>query len=256
MNPADTQGRTVARLCRYPVKGMTAEALEEVTLRPGRAVPNDRRFAFAHGDSGVDPARRGWAPKSQFLMLARNARLAGLAAALEGEVLTLRRDGAVVARGRIDDPAARAALEAAVLHHMDDEVKGAVHLVAASGQPYSDVPAPWLSIINRASLLALEAVAGAPLDPLRFRANLYYEGGQAWEERDWPGREIVVGEVRLRVEEPIERCAATNVDPQTAARDLNLPLVLQRQFGHVEMGVYATVVAGGTVRVGDRLERV
>ncbi len=255
MNPADTQGRTVARLCRYPVKGMTAEALDEVTLRPGRAVPDDRRLAFAHGASGIDPAHSGWAPKSRFLMLARNAQLAGLAAALENDVLTLSRGGAVVARGRIGDRAARAALEAAILDSMGEEAKGAVRLVAAEDQPYSDVPAPWLSVINLASLRALETAAGAPLDPLRFRANLYYEGGEAWEERDWPGREITVGGAQLRVEEPIERCAATNVDPRTAARHLNLPQVLQRQFGHVEMGVYAAVAAGGTVRVGDRLAR-
>lgn len=255
MTPPDARSRTVARLCRYPVKGMSAERLGEATLTPGRALAHDRRFALAHGASRVDPERPDWAPKTQFLMLARNARLAELSLEMDsaGQTLAVSHGGRLLARAAIDNRADRTALAAAVSAHMGEEAKGAVHLVEAAEQPFSDVPAPWLSLINMASLRALEAEAGAPLDPLRFRANLYYEGGAAWEERDWPGREITVGGARLRIEEPIERCAATNVNPASAARDLNLPLVLERRFGHVELGVYASVMGGGTVREGDPL---
>ena len=50
---------------------------------------------------------------------------------------------------------------------------------------------------------------------------------------------------------PIDRCAATCVDPETARRDLNVPLFLQRGFGHVDMGVYASVCGAGAVAKGD-----
>ena len=63
-----------------------------------------------------------------------------------------------------------------------------------------------------------------------------------------------MGGARLRVARPIERCAATNVNPATAERDLNLPRALMRGFGHVHMGVYAAVTEGGEVAVGDALE--
>jgi uncharacterized protein YcbX len=49
----------------------------------------------------------------------------------------------------------------------------------------------------------------------------------------------------------IPRCAATSVNPETAQRDLTVPKALKQHFGHVDMGVYAEVVRGGRVAVGD-----
>ncbi len=82
---------------------------------------------------------------------------------------------------------------------------------------------------------------------------LYLDDVPPWEEFTWIGRELAVGGARLRVVERIERCAATNVDPETGARDRNLPLALRKGFGHADMGVYAEVVAGGDIAIGDPL---
>ncbi len=62
-----------------------------------------------------------------------------------------------------------------------------------------------------------------------------------------------MGVARLRVIGRIERCAATNVNPETAARDMNIPLALKRGFGHVDMGVYAKVLTAGEITLGDRI---
>jgi uncharacterized protein YcbX len=118
---------------------------------------------------------------------------------------------------------------------------------------FSDVREKCLSLINLASVRDLERVVRRPVDPLRFRANLYVEGLAAWAEFDWSGGEIEMGGARLRVIGRIERCTATNVDPETAARDMNIPLALQRGFGHVDMGIYAKVLTAGEITVGDRI---
>jgi hypothetical protein len=55
------------------------------------------------------------------------------------------------------------------------------------------------------------------------------------------------------VVKPISRCAATNVNPETAERDLNLPLALQKGFGHPNMGIYARVASAGPIAVGDTI---
>jgi len=99
----------------------------------------------------------------------------------------------------------------------------------------------------------LERVVRKPVDPLRFRANLYIDDAPPWEELSWAGRGVRIGSADLRVDRPIGRCAATNVDPQTAERDLNIPRTLQAGFGHTHMGVYATVTAAGDVAQGDEL---
>jgi uncharacterized protein len=51
----------------------------------------------------------------------------------------------------------------------------------------------------------------------------------------------------------IVRCAAVNVDPDSAERDLEIPQALQRRLGHGDCGIYAEVIAGGTIAVGDAI---
>jgi uncharacterized protein YcbX len=116
---------------------------------------------------------------------------------------------------------------------------------------FSDVSQKVVSIINLASVAAVEDAAGAPVDPLRFRCNLYVSGWPAWREFELLGREIAIGAARLKVVRRIKRCAATNVEPETGIRDLNIPQTLMRTFGHSDCGVYAEVVEGGEIAVGD-----
>jgi uncharacterized protein len=98
---------------------------------------------------------------------------------------------------------------------------------------------------------ALETMLGVPVDPRRFRANVLIDGLEAWAELDLVGREIEVGPARLAVFKRTVRCAATNVNPVTALRDMDLPERLAGLLGHRDFGIYATVVEGGVVRVGD-----
>ena len=51
----------------------------------------------------------------------------------------------------------------------------------------------------------------------------------------------------------ITRCAAINVDPETGARDLDIPPTMMRRLRHNECGIYAEVIASGSVGVGDAI---
>ena len=139
-------------------------------------------------------------------------------------------------------------------------VKGPLRVVEATEHAFADARRKsnattdkYVSPINCASIAALEAAMGVPVDPIRFRANVYFDGASAWSEHDWIGFEITLGAARLRVISPITRCAATQVSPVTATRDLDIVAALGRAFGHINMGVYAEVLAGGETAVGDAL---
>ncbi len=132
--------------------------------------------------------------------------------------------------------------------------EGPVRLVEAGPLSFSDLPANCVSLINLASVRELEARLGTPVHPLRFRGNVYLDGGAAWEEFAWVGRQVNAGGVTFRVGSRIPRCAATGVNPETAERDLNVVKGLQKTYGHHDMGVYAEVIVPGTLAVGDLVE--
>jgi uncharacterized protein YcbX len=249
----------LATIYRYPVKGLSAAPLDRARLTPGGTLPGDRAWAIAHGSTEFDAAAPKPMSKRKFLQLMESERLATLASRLEADdiTLTIERDGRQVARGRLDQPVGRKLIEQFLDAYMEADIRGAVRIVSAPGHHFADHPRPMVSLINRASVADLERVAGAPVDPMRFRGNLYLEDLPAWAEFDWLGREVAVGqEVRIQVVERIERCAAINVAPTTGARDMNLPRQLQRGFGHVDMGVYAVVTRGGTIAAGDAVAAV
>jgi uncharacterized protein len=246
---------TVAGLYRYPIKGLSATPLTEIDLAAGQGVPFDRAFALAHGSTQFDPLKPQYLSPSSFFQLKRDERLAMLAARFDPEtgMLVLARDGRQVARGVITSPSGRMVIEQFFGAFLKNLARGQPKLVHAPEHHFADAPEPFVSLINLASVKDLERVVGKPIDPLRFRGNMYVEGLPAWTEFGWVGRTVTVGGAQFDIAARITRCVATNVDPATGARDLNLPAALQRAYGHVDMGVYARVAGGGRIAVGDTL---
>ncbi|TCZ53179.1 MOSC domain-containing protein [Roseicella aquatilis] len=246
----------VEHIYRYPVKGLTAEALEEVVLTPGGCLPHDRRFALAQGDSALDPAAPGWMPKRNFGCLAFNARLALLHSAFDPKTgqLAIRPPEGPPLLGNTRSEAGRAEIAAFLAAFLGEEARGTPRFVEAPGHNFTDVARKCVSIIGLSSLHALEAKVGTHLDPLRFRANIYVSGSVPWAEFDLLGQEVLLGAARLRVFKRIVRCPATEVNPETAERDAEPPKWLRQHFGHADLGVYAEVIEGGRIAVGDALE--
>ena len=246
------EGPRVGALYRYPVKGLTPEPLPRVALEPGETLPFDRAWAIENGPGRFDASAPRHLPKINFLMLMRDERLAMLRTRLDEatQTLTILRDGKQVARGDLTTPLGRQLIEQFIAAYMKSELRGAPKIVHATGHSFSDVAAKRLHIVNLASVRELERTVGRPVDPLRFRANLYLEGVAPWAEFGWMGRVVGIGEARLSVFARTTRCDATNVDPARGVRDMAVPAHLLRTWGHQDFGIYAKVVTGGEVGVG------
>jgi uncharacterized protein YcbX len=249
------QPAVIRAIYRYPVKGLTPQPLARAALSVGGTLPADRLYAIENGPSGFDPAHPAYFPKQRFLMLMRNERLAALRTDYDeaSHTLVVHGGGSEVARGDLRTAAGRAAIEDFFARYCADELHGPPRVLYGEGHSFSDVAQKVVSIINLASVEAVENVVNHPVHPLRFRGNIYVRGWPAWHEFDLMDAEITVGGARLKVVKRIQRCAATNVDPDTGIRDLAIPNALQQAFGHSDCGVYAQVVAAGEIAVGDAL---
>jgi len=245
----------IASIFRYPVKGLRGEALDTVMLTAGQTLPYDRAWAIENGPSGFDPASPNFLPKTKFLALMRNERLALLEIRFDdtSKTLGILRDGKPVVSGRLDDTTGRQVLMQFFASFMEADLRGPPKILTAPGHSFSDVPDKCVSIINKASCDDIARVVGSAIDPDRFRGNFIVEGLTPWAEFAWVGQKIRLGDAKLEVFDRIQRCAATNVDPQTAARDMQIPKTLMGAFGHMDCGVYARVIEDGMVEKGSSI---
>ena len=245
----------VERLYRYPVKGLNADPLDAVDVLPGQALPWDRTFALAQGDSGFDPAQPVFLRKSNFMCLLKNAAIAHLRATFDPDErrLTIQApDGATVTASPMD-PAGRATLGAFLTAFLADEARGEPTFHYVPGHVFGDQRRPAVSLISLPTLAQFERDIGAPRDLMRFRANVYMSGAAPWAEFDWVGRTLSIGTAKFHVVKRTDRCNATQVNPATAERDADPVRDLMRTYGHPDLGVHMEVVQAGRIAVGDTL---
>lgn len=245
----------IERIYRYPVKGLSAEALEDVAVETGGCLPWDRAFALAQGDAPFDPADPHWLQKSHFMCLMKNARIAKLHSAFDPRsgILAIRGPDDEVAENALTEDG-RAALAAWLTTFLGEEARGTPRFHHVPGHSFCDQRIQVVSLINLASLAAYEADLGAKRELMRFRANVYFTGAKPWAEFDWVGQEILVGGARLRVTKRIVRCAATEVNLDTAERDADPVKELRALYGHADLGIHAEVIEGGKIAVGEAIQ--
>lgn len=247
---------SIAALFRHPIKGFTPQKVSAALLGVGEAFPGDRLFAVEDGPSGFDPDHPGFIPKQRFAVLAKIAEVAHAHTDYDERsgVLTATAPDAPKFAGDLKQTASRTAFADWLTALLGEAASGPLRVVEGGGHRFLDHPLGHVSIINLASVRDFAARLGRPVDPLRFRANLYVEGWPAWEENDWTGRDMRLGAARARIFKPITRCTAPDVDPLTARRDIETTARLHEFYGHLLCGIYVQVTQGGRVAEGDTAE--
>ena len=252
----ESEAAIVRAIYRYPVKGLSPQPLERTALSAGLTIPADRLYSIENGPTGFDPAAPAYFPKQRFLMLMRNERLAALRTEFDEatHTLTIHWQGTDAARGDLRTPQGRAAIESFFAGYCADELRGPPRVLYGDGHSFSDVAKKVVSIINLASVAAVENAVGLPVNPLRFRANLYVSSWPAWHEFDLLGQKVAIGKTaQLKIIKRIQRCVAIDVDPDTGIRDLTILRTLMGNFDHTDCGVYAEVIVAGEIAPGDAI---
>ena len=243
---------SVATLCRHPLKGMGEERIEAVSLTAGQPMPWERVWAITHGAAVWDDSALAWQSCRNFVRQTELPRLAQIVLSFDEASERLHLSHPDLGEISIDPAAQGAALCTWLAPLAEGSVRaGPFHLRRVPGVSFTDVEQAHISLASTASLRSLEEMAGQSLDLTRFRMNVWIDGLAPWEELDWVGRKIRIGEAEIEIFARDERCSATTANPETGRRDVQVPALLRDRFGHMDFGVYASVTGSGSVRTGD-----
>lgn len=250
-----TPGARLAHIVRHPVKSAGYEERDSAILTPDRCLPGDRAFAVKTAGASFDGAPAGWVRKMAFVRGAAEGRLQAIRAESDEATgrVTLYHPDLLPFTGIL--PADGPALVDWLRPLWPDSRPAPLALVArADGGALTDVPDPWISILSTTSNRILGARMGMDLSIHRWRGNLWLDGLAPWEEFDLLGQEIRIGQAILRVEARITRCVATTFDPVTGRQRGDTLAALEAGWDHMDFGVYARVIRGGEIALGDSVE--
>jgi len=252
---------TINALFRFPVKGLSGQVLDSVSLEAGKGFPRDRQFGFARPNSGFDPGNPKPLPKSKFYMLARDSSLALINARYNDKTgilsISAPRDADQFDISTNEGKRKASEFLKSYLSLPDNETP---QLYEASPHRFTDVSVVSTEMMNAVSVINLDSVSefsraiGQEVDPRRFRGNIHISGLPPFSELELLDRHITVGEIRLKIVKRTKRCPATEVNLNTGERDIRTPKLLKENYGHMDMGVYAEVLKGGLIQQGDKVE--
>jgi uncharacterized protein len=255
----------VAALYRYPVKSFTPETPESLTITGDGRVAGDRvlGFRFADTPEGDD----AWSSKHGMVALVNTPGLARLRLRFDDANmrLSITLDGAPFADEALDDDGRRRLCDAVaeyVLALPEGPLAGhperlPLRLVGDGCTPrLTDRPDGYVTLHGRDSLQALAyALNDADVSEVRFRSNVAIEGLEAWQEQEWIGKTLRIGDVPFRAHAPVVRCLATHANPVTGVRDHQVMTTLTHAFSQEKPTFAVCLVpeAPGVIRLGDEL---
>ena len=253
-------------IIRYPIKGLSGEYLDKIILIKDEGLPGDREFALARHNVEYNHKEPVYLRKTNFLALVKDEKLAKLRTKFNPETmhLLIGLDKNIIIDKHLIDVKSIKEIEFFFQEYLNLPINEKPNLVQGfeieknNGlkHSFSDIPDKAISIINMATLIDLELKTKKKIDAIRFRGNFLIETGSAWEEFNWIGKKIKIGNSILEVFKKTQRCAATSVNPDTGIRDINVPKEISSHYGHVDLGIYAKVIKSGSVSLLDKISIV
>jgi len=263
----------VAALWRYPVKSMMGEELNSCEVT-GRGLLGDRQFAVvdrATGKVGGAKNPRKWG--NFFDFRAAYAQPPQAAAAMPPVRITLP-DGTMVTTGHgdLEQVLSRAfgrdvALEEARPGDRSPCATAEEYWPDMAGLDYRDtvtdfdLPAGTFfdtAVVHLLTTATIDRLRGlyppGRFEARRFRPNIVVStrpDGQGLAENDWIGQTVAIGgTVRLAITGPCPRCVMITLPQGDLPKEPGI-LRTAAQHNAVSVGVYASVLTGGSIRRSD-----
>lgn len=240
----------VTSLWRHPIKSHGREAVNSTTLIAGHTMPGDRVWAVAHEASKADGSE--WVSCANFSRVSKAPQLMAMEAALDEQSGIVTLTHPKLGTFRFDPDGDVQPFLEWVRPIMPEDRAQSARIIKVQGRGMTDSDFPSVTLCNMASHRAVEQNLGIDLSIHRWRGNIWFDGIAPWEEFDWMGKDIRIGNAVLRPMERTDRCAATTTNPRTGLRDADILSVLD-SYGHSDFSVRALVIEGGTIDIGSEV---
>ena len=245
-----------------PIKSLSFTNIKSCEIKKNLGILNDRKFAFArvvHAEKALliekNPNER---KLNNFLSLKNSPFLNKYNFTYKDNKLALILDGEEQISITADDLDQRSKLINKLID-LESSLKKPMFLLQNNEFPFYDTSNSnkvfnSISLINLNSIEDFEKRINQKVEFQRFRGNFYVDGIDAWEERNWIGKNIKINNVLFKVERNIPRCVAINLKPKTDHSDLNLLQSLKKAYNHFDMGIYLRSLNDGKIKVGNEIK--
>ena len=252
---------SISSIHYYPVKSLSSSNLKKSFIKKKLGILNDRIFAFSRNIDYEKSKLIERIPNKRklnnFLTLKNTPVLNKYKFLFEKNKLTLFKDYKEIISISSDNPN-QFNLICNKLMELEESLIKPIFFLKNQIYPFFDTThsnktSNTISLININSIKDLVKKTNEIIEYERFRGNIYVNGIDPWEERNWIGKNIEINKVKFKVQKHISRCSATNLKPKTDNVTINLPMALKKHFNHIDMGIYITPLDDGEINIGDQV---
>ena len=248
-----------------PVKSISFQSIKSCEILKNIGIVGDRIFAFSKGldlnqaqlfEKKLEERRGKW---NKILTLKNSPSLNKYNFLFDNDKLTLTQNNKEILTINIDDTSEYELLSNKILE-LESSLQKPIYLMKNKDIPFFDTSISnktilnhSISLINTKSVEDFQNKTNQEIETQRFRGNIFVDGVDAWEERNWIGKIIKINDISFKVEKNIPRCVAINLKPNTDDNSLNLLQSLKKTYNHFDMGVYLTALDDGPINIGDNI---
>ena len=239
-----------------PIKSLSFQSAETLIIKKDVGIEEDRIFAFSRGLNELDAKRVEKDPRKRelihFLTLKNSPNLNKYFFKYENEAITILKDNKEIISYPIEE---KENLSKKLLE-LEPDLPNPTYLLKNDLFPFYDTTnsssvSNTISLINLNSIKDFTEKINKKVEFKRFRGNIYITDLKAFEERNWINKVITINNTKFKVLKNIPRCSATNLKINSNEADINLPNMLKKTYGHIDMGIYLAPLRNGQVKVGD-----
>jgi uncharacterized protein len=242
-----------------PIKSLSFQSAQTLIIKKNIGIEEDRIFAFSRGLNELDAKRVEKDPSDRklihFLTLKNSPGLNKYNFKYENETITILKENKEIASHLIEE---NVNISKRLLD-LEPDLPNPIYLLKNETFPFYDTTnssnvSNTISLINLNSIKDFNKKINKDIELERFRGNIYVKDLKAFEEREWINKFISINNVKFKVLKNIPRCSATNLKINSNEADINLPVMLKKTYGHIDMGIYLTPLNNGKIKVGDIID--